>query len=174
MKDITQFFVQSFVLLSLLLFCVSPNVKIVKEGSLRGDTENIKAAITKFEQDPDKGFKEDRFNTLKNQVLSYVEKCSLVERQKDSIIQALTNENAKLKKEVETVKIKSAQDLQNEISNSAQYRTKAGQWAGLVYTLSFLLGVLVVGFLIYVYLQIRNLGPSAVLSSLKLMKGVVP
>ncbi len=177
MKDFSNFFTQTFIFLALILFCVSPSVKIVKEDSLRNDTESIKTALKTFEKDasnPDKGFREDRFDTLKSQILSYTEKCSLVEKQKDALIQELTNENFKLNKSVEAIKIKSAQDLQKEVSNSAEYRTKAGQWEGLVYTLSFLLGLIVVGFLIYVYLQIKNLGPSAVLSSLKLVKGVIP
>lgn len=159
-----------------IIMCGTAQVRLVKEDSLRNDTESIKKDIKSFESDmknPDKGFREDRFEELKSQFLSYTEKCSTVEKEKDVVIQQLSNDNAELKSQLEKVKINSANDLKLEIEKSAKYRDDAGKYWGIVYTLVGILILLLLCAGVYIYLQIRNLGPSAVMSSLSLARKMI-
>lgn len=164
-------------LILLLLACGGGEVRLVKEDSLRNDTESVKKDIASFEKDiktnPDKGFREDRFEMLKTQFLAYTEKCTTVEKEKDKIIQTLSNENMNLKNEIEQVKLESAQALTAEKERSAQYRTDAGKFWGIVYTLVGIIILLMLAAGLHLYLQFKNLGPSALMNSLSLAKKVI-
>ncbi len=159
-----------------IIMCGTTQVRLVKEDSLKNDTESMKNEIKSFEKDmrnPDKGFREDRFEELKSSFLAYTEKCTVVEKGKDAIIQQLSNDNAELKTQLEKLKINSANDLKLEIEKSAKFREAAGKYWGIVYTLSGILILLLICAGVYIYLQIKNLGPSAVMNSLSLAKKMI-
>ena len=64
-----------------IIMCGTTQVRLVKEDSLKNDTESMKNEIKSFEKDmrnPDKGFREDRFEELKSSFLAYTEKCTVV------------------------------------------------------------------------------------------------
>lgn len=164
-----------FILL-MVLMCNTPEVRLVKEDSLKNDTASILKEIKNFEVDnknPDKGFNESRFENLKEQMITYTQRCTTVEKEKDVVIQELSNQNAGLKSDLEKIKIQSANDLQAEIERSSKYRTDAGKYWGIVYTLSGIIILLLLGFCVYFYLQVKNLGPSAVMNSLSLAKKMI-
>lgn len=170
-------FTSIFFFLFIVVMCSTAQVKLVKEDSLKNDTATIKNDIKSFEvaikNNPDAGFREERFEELKKQFLGYTERCSSVEKEKDIVIQQLSNENAELKSSLEKLKIQSANDLKLEVEKSAKYRDDAGKFWGIVYTLIAVLVLLLVIAGVYIYLQIKNLGPSAVLNSLSLARKVI-
>lgn len=156
-------------LILLLLACSTGEVRLVKEDSLRKDTEAIREDIKSF----GKGFDEARFEELKAKMLAFTDSCSAVEKEKDKIIQTLSNENMKIKNEIKQVKLGSAQALTAEKERSAQYRTDAGKFWGIVYTLVGIIILLMLAAGLYLYLQFKNLGPSALMNSLSLAKKVI-
>ena len=155
-------------LILLLLSCSTGEVRLVKEDSLRKDTEAIKEEIKSF----GKGFDEARFEELKAKMLAYTDRCSSVEKEKDKIIQTLSNENMNLKTKIEQIKLESANALTAETKRSEQYRTDAGKYWGIVYTLVGIIVILMLAAGLYLYLQFKNLGPSALMNSLSLAKKI--
>ena len=151
----------------LFVMCSSGEVRLVKEDSLKKDTESLKKEIISFEKKiraEGKEFPEERFDALKEELYSYMNRCTAVEKQKDDVIRDLTNTNFSLNEEIKNEKIKAAVAIQKEVERSAIYRDKAGKWEGLVYTLSALCIALLIACGIYIYMQAKGIGFSAVTS----------
>lgn len=167
-------------LIFVLLFaiaCGTTQVRLVKEDSLKADTDNVKEDIAAFEAEiknnPDSGFREEKFNNIRDKFLAYTDRCTAVEKSKDNNIRELYDENANIKSELSKTKIQAANDLKIEIEKSAKYRDEAGKFWGIVYTLSGIIILLLLSVCVYVYLQVKNLGTSAVMNSLSLAKKIV-